>query len=295
MKKYKEVLIGGTTYEFSNEIGNQIELFNSFNNLAKSTFGISFDTVGENYEPYVLSLEGEVCANVSVSQLVFYYNGKKRFYIQLGTVMTKPEFRRKGLSRWLLEYILKEWEQSCDAIYLFANDSVHDFYRKFDFIETREYQFKSDRINPSKTKVSKLQMDHKKDIDLLFEKYMQGNSFSKFYFAENKGLLSFYCLGFMKENVYYSKEYDVVIVAEVEDEKVCCYDIFGATEASLENILSELLGDKPTEIYLGFTPKKAEGLIVQNYSEEDTTLFILAKSECLFSTEKLMFPLLSHA
>lgn len=94
-----EVEISGNRYTFSNQIGTDKNLFESFNKLSKSTFGIAFDSVGGAYEPHVLALNGKVCANVSVNQIPFYHHGCRKLYIQLGTVMTDLDFRGKGLSR----------------------------------------------------------------------------------------------------------------------------------------------------------------------------------------------------
>ena len=50
--------------------------------------------------------------------------GKKKNYIQIGTVMTDNEYRNKGLSRYLIEKIISEYKEKSDCIYLSANDTV---------------------------------------------------------------------------------------------------------------------------------------------------------------------------
>lgn len=295
LKKNFEVKINGARYTFSNQIGENIPLFSSFNKLSKNSFGISFESVGGQYEPHVLALDGKVCANVSVNQIPFYYRGERKFHIQLGTVMTDLEFRNNGLSRWLIENIIDRWKNCCDAIYLFANDSVLDFYPQFGFVKTLEYEYKRSGIKPSSTKVQKLQLNDEKNIRLVLKKYEQGNPFSAFYMAENQGLLSFYCKGLMKENVYYSPQYDVVIIAESEDRKIRCYDILGKTDASLCDILGEISSGVEHEILLGFTPLNADGFICQTHCEENTTLFVHSDGYYPFRTDKLMFPIISHA
>lgn len=51
----------------------------------------------------------------------------------LGTVMTHPDYRNRGLSRWLMERVLKEWGERGHALYLYANDGVRSFYPGLDF------------------------------------------------------------------------------------------------------------------------------------------------------------------
>ena len=55
--------------------------------------------------------------------------------------MTDPKYRGKGYSRILMEAIMKEYEGKVDGIYLYANDSVLDFYPRFGFTKRDEYQY----------------------------------------------------------------------------------------------------------------------------------------------------------
>ncbi|MSR90411.1 GNAT family N-acetyltransferase [Inconstantimicrobium porci] len=290
-----EVIIGGEKYIFSNNIGDNKNLFDSFNKLANKSFGISFNRVGGEYEPHVLYMNDEICANVSVNKITFYHNGEKRFYIQLGTVMTDKKYRKRGLSRYLIESIVDEWKDKCDAVYLFANDSVLDFYPKFGFIKKEEYHYKY--MNPSSVakEYQKLDMNDEKNIQLVIDKDKEGNSFSKLYMTGNYAILSFYAMDCMKENVYYIKGYDLVAVVEYEDDKIWCHDILGQTDADIKDVLNIIAQGHKCPVYLGFTPKDNEGMICEEHHEEDTTLFINKCGESIFDDEKLMFPTTSHA
>ncbi|MGE7624770.1 GNAT family N-acetyltransferase [Viridibacillus sp. NPDC096237] len=95
-----------------------------------------------------------------VSTIDFIVFGKKKRFVQLGTVMTDEHYRNQGLSRVLMETVLDEWKDKCDMFYLFANDSVLDFYPKFGFVPVDEYE--------ATTKVSKIENPYsvrKMDID----------------------------------------------------------------------------------------------------------------------------------
>ena len=106
----------------------------SFNELTRQTFGFDFVNWyeaghwGDFYVPHVL-LDGEkVVSNVSVNFMQFDLQGKKKNYIQLGTVMTDKNYRGQGLNRELMERILSEYEGKVNGIYLFGNDDVLDYY-----------------------------------------------------------------------------------------------------------------------------------------------------------------------
>jgi GNAT superfamily N-acetyltransferase len=59
--------------------------------------------------------------------------GEKKRYIQLGTVMTHPDYQGQGLSRVLLKKAIADYRDKCDLIFSFANNSVLNFYPKFGF------------------------------------------------------------------------------------------------------------------------------------------------------------------
>lgn len=291
----QEVIIKGEKYTFSNDIGKNKTLFDSFNALAHKTFWISFNRVGGEYEPYVLYRGDEVCANVSVNQINFYHNGQKKLYIQLGTVMTDEKYRNKGLSRYLLEGIVDEWKDKCDALYLFANDSVLDFYPKFGFEKKDEFGYKYMNPVSSAKKCEKLDMDDEKNIQLVIDKDKEGNSFSKLYMSGDHAILSFYAMGCMKDNVYYIKDYDLVAMVEYEEDKIWCHDLLGHTDADLKEVLDIIAQGHNYPVYLGFTPKDNTGLLCEEHHEEDTTLFVNKCGESIFDGTKMMFPTTSHA
>jgi len=292
--------INGNEYEFIKDIKDDDQIRESFNRLAQETFGLSFEQWyqngywGNDYIPYVLLDGDKVVANVSVNIINTRWENQAKLYIQLGTVMTDKEYRGKGLSRWLMEKVLEDWKDKSDAIYLFANDSVLDFYPKFGFEKASEYQY-SKAISKKDGNVRKLDMLSAHDRELLLDAYKYSNPFSALPMENNTGLLMFYCTQYMKDNVYYIDEYEAVIIAEYEDEKLICYDIYCPKKCSLDDILCTMARENTREAILGFTPKQVNDFKVIKLEEDNTTLFILKEKENLFRNNMLMFPLLSHA
>lgn len=87
----------------------------AFNHLAIKTFNLSFEKwyqAGywrEKYIPYTLFDGERAIANVSVNIMDFSVLGKQQRFIQLGTVMTDEDYRKKNLNRFLMEKVLEEW------------------------------------------------------------------------------------------------------------------------------------------------------------------------------------------
>lgn len=101
---------------------------------------------------------------------------------------------------------------------------------------------------------------------------------------------------FMKENVYYLPQYDLVVVTEYDADKLICYDVFGNTNVTLQEVLSSVAKEDTKVSILGFTPKDKDGFTFTEVNGEDLTLFWWSKRENIFSNDvKIMFPLLSHA
>ena len=286
--------INGKEYTYNSNIIDNEQIRNSFNVLAKKIFGLSFKTWEKSYIPHVFLDNKHVVANVSVNIIDTMWQNQRKFYIQLGTVMTDIAYRNKGLSCFLINKILEEWKDKCDAVYLFANDSVLDFYPKFGFVEAVEYQNEMP-IYKTQGVVKKLDMALSQDRELLLRKYSQSNPFSALPMVDNMGLLMFYCLQFMNNNIYYIEKCDAIVIAAYKDDKLLCFDIFCDAKKDMGEILSIMALDSTKYVVFGFTPKQIYNYKISQVNETNTTLFVLKSKENLFAHNQLMFPLLSHA
>lgn len=296
-----KTIINGKEYLYTKEVRNNPSIRHSFNELAKKIHGIDFEGWYQNgfweddYIPYVLMDGDTVVSDVSVNIMHTKYRNEERLFIQLGTVMTDEGYRKQGLSRWLIEKILEEWRGQCDALYLYANNTVLDFYPKFGFVKEQEYQAMA-TVASTQGEIRKLDMASDSDRKLLYKKYVLSNPFSDLTLMNNTGILMFYCSQFMKENVYYLPQYDLAVVAEYDADKLICYDIFGRTDVTLQEILSVMAKEDTQVSMLGFTPKDKEEFSFKEINEGDTTLFWWSEKENIFCHDaRLMFPLLSHA
>lgn len=134
-------------YKFCNKIKENKVLRDSFNELARITVGFDFADWyekghwGDEYIPHVLVDDDKIISNVSVNLMKFSINEQIKKYIQLGTVMTHPECQKKGMNGYLINKILEMYSREVDGIYLFANDSVLEYYPKFGFKPIDEYEY----------------------------------------------------------------------------------------------------------------------------------------------------------
>lgn len=295
------ITINGKAYGYVVDYKNDDRLRGNLNSLTRKVYGFDFEDWflkgywGDYYRPYSL-LDGDtIVSNISVNVINFLVKGEKRTYIQIGTVLTVQENRNQGLSRILLEKVLAEWRGKCDLIYLFANDSVLDFYPKFGFSRAEEYQY-SKKIDSDfmQSDLKKLNMSDKESKEFLLNKINQSLPVSQLSMVNSPSLVMFYYTSFLENNVYYIKELDAIAVADFNEDVLYLKDIFCEKEISLDELIKALTNKGITKVVLGFTPKDKTSFD-ENILIPIDALFILDDRWDLFDSEKLQFPVLSHA
>jgi len=322
--RQEQVKIKGETYLLVSDYKENKELRESFFELALSIFNIDFKPWYEAgywsdiYRPYSIVDEGKVVANVSISKSEFVLEDEMKCWFQIGTVITDKAYRGKGLSKYLMEYVMQKYGAKEEVVYLFANNSVLEFYPKFGFIEAEEFEYskkliKSDQALVTQKERSILANDVKKtsqreerssqvrqlkytkvsDKALFLDKSKQSYKGARLAAYNNTNLLMFYWCGFLQDMLYYIEALDTIVAVKYEDKTLRIEDVFG--EAPLEAVIDALIKEETKEVILGFTPKETVGYTTEPCREEDTILFINNREiKEQFSKENLRFPRLSH-
>lgn len=273
------------------------KLRHSFNKLAGETFGINFESWYQNgfwndlYIPYSIAVDNEIIANVSVNLIDIRSIENTLHLIQLGTVMTKKEYRNHGLIRKIMGKIEKDFSDKVDGMFLFANDEVLDFYPKFGFKKAKEFQY-SKRINNTQSSTIKhTSMKCKDEWNMLVKAINSSKFYGRFDMINNSDLVMFYVSNFMQDNVYYNENLNAYVIAEIDGDSLFIHNVFADRQIELDKIISSF-GNSIKKVTLGFVPKDKNGFEVNELCEDNTTLFV--RNFC-FENKKLMFPTLSHA
>ncbi len=285
-------------YTHSESVRDSDTLRNSFNSLTRRTFGFDFTAWhaaghwGDQYTPHVLLDGSTVISNVSVSRMQFDMGGVRRQYLQLGTVMTAPEYRGQGCGRSIMESVLKKYAGKTDGIYLFANDDILDYYPKFGFRPSKEYEYfipfpertdgytleKADLRQPARLRHFEAAIKETDDAMRL---------------CENPGLIHFHLAAGYREHLWYLPENDTYVIAEQKDQVLRIYQIFGKQYTDPVRLASSF-GETVREVVAGYTPVRRETFCVREHREEDCTLFILGDDLARIENDRMMFPVLSH-
>jgi len=289
-----------------------------FNELAAGVFGIDFEPWykagfwNDRYICYSFADKDRIVSNVSINRMDLIINGEARKAIQIGTVMTHVEYRKKGLSKDLMNIVLGRHASECDLIYLFANESAYGFYPGFGFNEFQETSFSlsgsrfnmpgDHGIRPALYKncpvLRKLDIDNDRDLEILKRLALKRAPVSeKLGVMNDSHLIMFYCLKFYKNHIYYIDDIDTALIYNIENDSLCLYDVLSETGAGYEMIMSVLAKamneTASKKIVFMFTPDRFKLDIAGTKEERDYKLFVRPAGAGF--SGKFVFPRLSHA
>ncbi|EEO1184284.1 GNAT family N-acetyltransferase [Listeria monocytogenes] len=289
-------------YEMISDYKDNKMYRDSFNKLAESTFDNNFEEWfrsgfwNDKYVCYSYIDNNEVISNVSINKMNLIYQGENYSALQIGTVMTHPNYRGQGLAKNLLNHVIAKYEDQYDFLYLFANDTVLDFYPKFGFERIEESSFTVDACNLKKkaSKLKKLNPDNKTDFQLISRIVSKRAPLSNILdVKESEDLLMFYVLIALKNELYYLEELDVIVLMEQEGTDLYVLDILSTKKLDVVEVLSYLSTKKIETIHLLFTPEKSKYIDAAYIIETEDMLFV--RPNVLTSENYFLFPATSHA
>ena len=280
-------------------------LRHALNELTRKTFFFDFEdwvTGGYfegDYIPYSFIEDGKIISNVSANRMTFLQNGVDRNYIQIGTVMIDEAYRRQGLAKKLMEHVIKQYKDDCDGFYLFANPDAVVFYNRCGFSKETEYRYSVKNEFCMGKSAGEIFMPVNTADEQMKQKYMdmvRRSAVNSSLEQLNKfGLQMFYSADM--ENVYYAKDMDCFIVAEMEENTLHLQSIICENHVTLLDVLQRVKGEYHN-CQLGFTPalKDMDICVAEQYDgADDYRLFYLGEQLKSIENEKLYFPELSHA
>jgi ribosomal protein S18 acetylase RimI-like enzyme len=235
----------------------------SFNDLAQRTFNIDFEKWyqlglwNHRYICYSYAEGDNIVSNISVNIMELIINGQRKSAVQIGTVMTDPNYRGRGLATSLMNIVLKEYEDKCELVYLFPNVEVLDFYLKFGFTSLQE-SILSREINISKgnrSNIRKLDVSIEEDLSILTKlaskRIPNSNSFGA---DKADHILTWYAVNVFPHNIYYLEDKEIIVIFDTEDEILNLYDVISKSEVDLDEIVNQLSDSEIKKVIFHFTP-----------------------------------------
>lgn len=288
-------------YGFVRDFKHDQNLRGKFNQLTEGIFGFSLEDWYQKgfwedyYIPYSLLHRDQLISNVSVNRMEFDIENERKIGIQIGTVMTHEKYRHRGLNRFILQQVMNDWKDRADFIYLFANDSVLDFYPRFDFVTVDEYQYSKiiDTHSPSSS-LKKMNMEDQTEVVFLIETVKESVPISQISMRNNASLIMFYCNSYKKNSIFYLEELHAIAMANFEGGTLYLEDVFSTRPLDINDVIQAMANESISRVVLGFTPLDTSGFDRHLFKGSDT-LFMQKDTLDIFADRHWMFPVLSHA
>ena len=267
--------------------------------MTQSIFGFSFENwyragyyMGE-YLPYSYMENGRIIANASANIMKFSYKDAEKTYIQIGTVMTRPEYRNRGLARELILEILKDYQKRTDGFYLFGNLNAVGFYDKLGFQRLDQWRWCWDAPVRRKGRTPVFQPADEKARDAYVQMLNHTVSNASFDHINRCSLQMFYTMNM--DNVHYCGDLDCFAVFHTEADILYLDSIICSREVSVQEVVERIEGDY-RKVVFGFTPVDKTGLNCEPFDGgEDYRFFYLGDELKMIDEERLYFPVMSHA
>ncbi|WP_226086378.1 GNAT family N-acetyltransferase [Mesobacillus sp. S13] len=270
----------------------------SFIQLAADIFGLDFTRWhelgywGDRYIPFSYADGDQIVANVSVNELDWVIDGKSHKALQIGTVMTHPQYRNKGLSAGLMNHVLGEYEGKYDFMYLFANDSVLDFYPKFGFEQVEEHQYSTKALigtNPLQLRKLRIPEDLEMIEKIIYTRVPVSNAFAT---ANANGITMYHILHVFTDHLYYHPELGAIIIFTKENRMVQLYDVISTAPVNMKDIIA-CFGDTVT-IHFHYTPDYSDLPYQHDPFKRDGAFFVRKRTGLDFPPF-IMHPVTSEA
>lgn len=235
----------------------------SFYDLITAVFGkIDFRTWHyygwwpTHYRPFSL-LEGDLMvANVCAAEMTVLIDGKEIPAIQIGAVATRPESRGKGLARRLMEHLMQRYEH-IPFVFLFANETVLDFYPKFGFRPQPEVACHTTLDIPAGAPDAlRLELANDSDRALIASRLNSRAIPTRLFGAiDFDWITAWHLINVYPNGIYYQEAHDVIWVVRQENDELHIADVVWQKPFDLPAALAGLVADRQiNRIAWHFTP-----------------------------------------
>lgn len=196
------------------------------------------------YTPYTFFNGDEAVANVSMFAMPLLIEGKRIKGAGIQSVMTDPDYRGRGLMKQLFQLMLTDLDKQSEVSFLFTDKP--DLYTPFGFRILQEHYFTGAFSSDAEKKgdpFRKLIFFNRDDAEILRDLFQTRVPLSHQFFPlsyESSFYLNMYNPHF-GEKLYYSKELETVIVAEINGDALRLYDIIGRKRPELNKIANRIM------------------------------------------------------
>lgn len=221
----------------------------------------------DQFIPYSIVIDGKIIANVSISKLRLLIDDKEKSGIQIGSVGTLPEYRGQGFARKLMNYVIDQHEDSTDLFFLFANETVLDFYPRFGFRHVTQTIF-SQNLSNFHPDFSGRKLDINSETDMSIIKPLVNNRapLTQIFGALDHSFITFWhLLNIFPENIIYLDDANVIIIATESNQELHIFDVIFTENVAISELIGKVIqNDTTNTVVYHFPPDQL------NFHYDDT-------------------------
>jgi GNAT superfamily N-acetyltransferase len=216
----------------------------------------------ERYVPYSLfDTGGRIVASSSLYSMDAVLDGRRCVMGQISAMGTRPEFRRRGLARQLLEgAMLDAAAHGYAGTFLFASDEALPFYRRCGFAPVAEEAptLTVTSLPPARSGIRRLDPADPADRALVYRLASERAPVSNLLSAGTPKLVMVHFLYTLAERTFHIADLDAIVAFGVHDGVLTLYDVIAREMPTLAAIHPYLAGEPHREIVFHFMPDRLD-------------------------------------
>ena len=229
------------------------------------------------YSAFAVADGDDVIASASLQRMTIILGGRELTGWQLGAVGVVQEYRGNGLQRRIMARLM-DVPGAKDLVFLFANDSVLEFYPRFGFRRAIEHIYGVEiPLEPAThARLRKLSLHSRDDRALLQRVAATSLPVTREFGARDYGgVLLWYWANFYQDHFYFDDQQDAIIIAVEHPGWLEVCDVVAAARLDLPAALRRLIERPVSRVEFGFTPEIywPGAQVVREYT--DSPLFVL--------------------
>ena len=211
----------------------------------------------EHYTAFSFFDGDRVVATTNLFSMEMVVDGVRRKLGQFSGVGTAPEFRGRGLNRWLTDKALEWAAPTHDGFFLFADQDAVSFYAKCGFVPVGE-TITGLMVEPQTHRpgLRKLNPESDDDLALIYRLACERSPVSDLLGASNAKLLMFHCLYTLRDCLYFVPDLDVAVFFDVDGGCLTLFDVVGRRIPSFADLHPYISGQRHSEVRFSFMPDK---------------------------------------
>ena len=214
----------------------------------------------DSYRPKaIVDDAGSVLATAASSRLQVLVDGRVISALQLATVGTRPEYRGRGFSRRLLESVLAEARPD-DLVFLYGNDTVHEFYPRFGFrrvVEKEFVRYRTDRRDSGCNALRNLRLADGNDFETLRSlAHRRAPVTERFGVLDYAPILLWHALYVVPTALVLHQPSGSIIAMSREGDRAIVHDFLSGDPGTFARIEDDLFPPEVRELVFEFTPEK---------------------------------------